>query len=85
MTVIICSEENHGFVGVAKDVKAGIKLLIKEFIESNWDDGLSEQVEEDLGKLVEGDWKEFLQSLSMEEFNNLFRDWLYLEPEKVYE
>ena len=85
MTVISMWEENHGFLGIAKDYLSALDFLIEDHwldentqlpIKSGWP-----TVKEYLGE----NWKETLETWSMCEFNDLFDMWLALYDEVIYE
>lgn len=90
MTVIVITEENHGFIGLVKDVKDVINFLI----DTDWIDKNTDIFYYDENKtwktitLIEryGDkWKDILSSMNLEELSELFDGGFYFEIEEVYE
>lgn len=79
MTCITIEECDHGTVGVATNYKSAIKFLITK----NW---LTDDIDiylDDKDKWVyliewRPDWKEYLLSLDIYDFNILFEDKFYL-------
>lgn len=88
MKVLLINEDNHGVIGVAKDVDSVVSFLIKEnWLHENTDichdegDGWTwDPIKEVCGK----DWEHFLRSLTVEQFNEVWEGCFYLEEEKVF-
>lgn len=93
MKVFLIHEENHGVVGVCVN---RVSCVINYLILTDW---LSpdivlfyEDIDDECEKMVTlGDlqkrnpnWKEYLQGLSIDEFNELFEGFFYLEEEEVF-
>lgn len=88
MKVLLIHENNHGVIGVVKDVNSAVSFLIKEnwlnektsICYDNGDDYEWGTVEKAYGK----DWEHFLRSLTIGLFNEIWEDCFYLEEEEVF-
>ena len=85
MKVITINEDNHGFLGVAKDYKSAIQFLIEE----DWINEATEiyvDVEGGWLRLDEyfDDWKSEIENMSREYFDGLFYESFSLEDIDVY-
>lgn len=85
MTCITIEECNHGIIGIATNYKSAIKFLIAEDWLSDYTDIYSDEKDEWIN-LIEwrADWKEYLLSRDMDEFNTLFTDLFYLEDYDIF-
>ena len=85
MTCIVINECNHGILGVAANYKSAIKLLIAEDWLSDYTDIYSDEKDEWF-KLIDWrpDWKEYLLSRDMDDFNVLFEEVFYLEDYDIF-
>lgn len=85
MTCIIIKECDHGNLGVAANYKSAIKFLIAEEWLSDYTDFYSNEKEEWVN-LIEWrpDWKKYLLSLDMDEFNVLFEETFHLEDYDIF-
>ena len=85
MTCIIIREDNHGIIGVAANYKSAIKFLVEEDWLSDYTDIYLDEKDE-LVHLFEwrADWKEYLLSHDMNEFNVLFDGLFYLEDYDIF-
>lgn len=87
MKVIVINEDNHGVIGVAKDVNSVVSFLIKE----NWldentyicHDNGSGWVWEPIKEVYSKDWEHFLRFLTVEQFNEVLVCCFYLETWEV--
>lgn len=85
MQVVKISEDNHGFLGVAKDYKSAIQFLIEE----DWINEATEiyvDVEGGWIRLDEyfDDWEFEIKNMSRESFDDLFYENFSLEDIDVY-
>ena len=85
MKVVKIGEDNHGFLGVAKDYKSAIQFLIEE----DWITEATEvyvDVEGGWIRLDEyfDDWEYEVKNMSRETFDELFYDNFSLEDIDVY-
>lgn len=88
MKVLLVHEENHGVVGVAKDINSAVSFLITEgwlheetAIWYDYKDGIAwKPIKEAYGK----DWEDFLRSLTIELFNNVWEDCFYLKEVEIF-
>lgn len=85
MKVVKIGEDNHGFLGVAKDYKSAIQFLIEE----DWITEATEvyvDVEGGWIRLDEyfDDWEYEVKNMSRESFDELFYDSFSLEDIDVY-
>lgn len=85
MQVVKISEDNHGFLGVAKDYKSAIQFLIEE----DWINEATEiyvDVEGGWLRLDEyfDDWEFEIKNMSRESFDDLFYENFSLEDIDVY-
>lgn len=85
MQVVRIDEDNHGFLGVAKDYKSAIQFLIEEY----WITEATEvyvDVEGGWIRLDEyfDDWKTEIKNMSRESFEDLFYEDISLEDIDVY-
>ena len=90
MKVVVINEDNHGFIGVAKDLHSAIHFLINE----HWITECSEVWHSETK-----DWKPLSYHIEESSFTNMidflynkvdndqdfFDDWFYFEEEEVYE
>lgn len=88
MKVIMINEENHGFLGLAKDYRAAVTYLYK----NNWlEDFYSlEETETTFKNLSLTDklgpnWLDVIYSWTRYEFNYFFEDAFYLQEIEVFE
>lgn len=82
MTVIIITEECHGFLGVAKDMPSAIAFLYNE----DWIDGtLETNGGVDVVNAFGRSWKDELSKMSISEFNDCFDCSFLLQEIEVYE
>lgn len=80
MTIIIIGEDNHGFIGVAKDVRTAIEWLI----DKAWITPYFEMSDyKTLRNFFGSNWAERLMAMSLDEFNDLFDGSFLLTKEKV--
>lgn len=93
MKVFLIHEENHGVVGICVN---RMSCVINYLILTDWlspdivlfyediDNDYEEEVTlRDLQK-KDPNWKEYLQGLSVDDFNELFEGSFYLEEEEVF-
>lgn len=89
MKVFLIYEENHGVVGVCEN---RVSCVISYLIQTDWlspDMVLYENIDDegvtlrDLQK-KNPNWKEYLQGLSIDDFNELFEGSFCLEEEEVF-
>lgn len=89
MQVITIEEENHGYIGIAKDYPSAIDFLInRNWLDDNyevWVDNeisLTFTIAEHLGEL----WQIMIRDeWTLEQFNEFFDGCFYLSVEEVYE
>lgn len=80
MTVISIREDNHGFIGVAKDVRTAIEWLIDEaWITPHFEISDYKILRDFFGS----NWAEQLMAMPLNEFNALFDGSFRLTKEKV--
>lgn len=92
MKVILIEEENHGFIGCAKDYKSSIHFLIKDdwLTDSTevWDE---EKISPDnpwspITEVLDKNWKGIIENRwDISDFNNFFSGIFLLHEIKVYE
>lgn len=85
MKVISINEENHGYIGVAKDCKSAIDFLIK----NDWLESFSEVYSEDRGYIEVKDafgenWVEVVMNMNIDDFNYNFEGLFELDEREVY-
>lgn len=85
MTCIVINECNHGILGIAANYKSAINFLIAEDWLSDYTDIYSKEKDEWI-TLIEwhSNWKEYLLSHDMDDFNVLFEDTFYLEDHDIF-
>ena len=87
MKVIIINEENHGFIGVAKNMDSAFRFLIEEdWIDGLWDEDTQNYVHHDV--LIEKyNAKSLFDLLKMlyENDDNAFDGMFYFYEESVFE
>lgn len=90
MTVIVMNEENHGFLGIAKDYKAALKYLCQ----TNWLNKDTEINQYDdkkgwkyipISKILGENVIETLSLWTITEFNDFFDGMFTLWEEEVWE
>lgn len=89
MKVFIIFEENHGMIGVCAN---RMSCVINYLLQTDWlspdfviyyGDGVEDFTLSDMQK-KNPNWKEYLQGLSIDEFNELFEGGFYLEENEVF-
>lgn len=92
MKVFIIFEENHGMIGVCANRMSCVinYLLLTDWLSRDFvisyeekEDGIEYFTFSDMQK-QNPNWKEYLQGLSFDEFNELFEGSFYLEEEEVF-
>ena len=88
MNVLLIHEDNHGVIGAAIDVDKVVSFLKRdgwlcETTEVYHNNG-SKWVWEPIYKAYSEDWEDFLRSLTIEQFNEVWEGCFYLEEEKVF-
>lgn len=84
--VIVVSEDNHGFLCVAKDFQSAVDFLFK----NQWIDDVTEVYNDAkskwmyLDELYGENWEEEVRNLSRESFEELFDESFYFEDEEIY-
>ena len=88
MNVLLIHEDNHGVIGVAKDVDSAVSFLIKKgwLFENTYicHDNGSGWVWDPIKEVYGKDWEHFLRSLTVEQFNEIWESCFYLEEEEVF-
>lgn len=88
--VFLIYEENHGVIGVCVN---RVSCVIDYLIQTDWLSSdivlFSEDIDEEEVTLRDlqkknPNWKEYLQGLSIDDFNELFEGSFYLEEEEVF-
>ena len=85
MKVIIMNEDNHGFIGLAKDYPSAVKFLI----DNGWLDDYTEVwVRENewarLSEVLGEDWADKMENGGVENFNDYWDGSFYFEEREVY-
>lgn len=90
MKVFLIYEENHGVIGVCEN---RVSCVIDYLIQTDWlspnmvlfDENIDDE-EVTLRDLQKNNpnWKEYLQGLSIDDFNALFEGCFYLEEDEVF-
>ena len=85
MKVIIMNEDNHGFIGLAKDYPSAVKFLI----DNGWLDDYTEVwVRENewarLSEVLGEDWADKMENWGVENFNDYWDGSFYFEEREVY-
>jgi hypothetical protein len=86
MTVVFIEEENHGFIGMAKDFHSAIDFLINrnwlsDSTECWWGEGNNyASIKEILGE----DWVDEMHEWGIENFNEFWLGSFWLHEEPVY-
>lgn len=86
MKVIVIEEEDHGMIGVAKDVKSAVHFLIKDC----WigeDDSLETVLGtwDTISDIFGENWKNILLNMSIDRFNCYFDGWIHFTEEEIYD
>ena len=87
MRVIIIEEDNHGQIGVASNYQNAIHFLVNE----NWLNGLTKIYDSDfqdtklLLDLLGEEWLTTILNWTLEQFNEFFDCYFYLNEVTVYE
>ena len=92
MKVFLIYEENHGLIGVCANTMGCVidYLILTDWLSPDFvfsyeetEDGMEYYT---LGSMQKQNpnWKEYLQGLSVDEFNKLFEESFYLEEEEVF-
>lgn len=88
MKVLLIHEDNHGVIGIAKDVDSVVSFLIKEsWLYEGTDichDNGSGWVWEPIKEVYSKDWEHFLRFLTVEQFNEIWEGCFYLEEKEVF-
>lgn len=85
MNVIIINEDNHGTIGIAKNMERAVQFLLDtDWLDEKFviieNDGKELYIKEHLGE----DWCELVRNMSVEEFNKYFEGSFCLYVEQVY-
>jgi len=84
MSVIVINEDNHGMIGVAKNMKRAIQFLL----DLDWLDEKFVVIENDkefyIKEHLGEDWCELIRNMNIEEFNEYFEGSFHLYVEQVY-
>lgn len=88
MKVLLIWEDYHGVLGVAKNVDSAISFLIKEkWLREDtgiWHEHKDEWVLEPIKDVYGNDWEQFLRSLTVEQFNEIWESCFSLQEEEVF-
>lgn len=88
MKVLLIDEDNHGVIGVAKDVDSAVSFLIKEgWLHENTDvcyDSGDELIWKPIKRVYGKDWEHFLRGLTVKIFNEIWEGCFYLVEKEVF-
>jgi hypothetical protein len=88
MKVLLVHEDNHGVIGVAKDIDSAVSFLITDgWLHEETDichDNGSGWVWEPIKEVYSKDWEHFLRCLTVEQFNEIWEDCFYLKEVEIF-
>ena len=84
-TVIVISEEFHGFIGIAKDYKNAIHFLIDNGWIKAKSDIFYNETNQSIDCIFGKHWQDEILALDFDDFCEFFDGWIYLCEETVFE